>query len=341
MHDPRPARSGVINPEGSSVSTSAAVPLRSPHAAFDDFLGREKAMEMRRHAEAHFASPEKHQAATHQVWNYWHVPRLYNYLRTNPEKVIPHELVQNFHLRLTEWARRRLGLGHVSWPFLSLYINGCSQGLHNDSTNGRFGYVYSLTPNSRRGSGGETIVLKEGDLFRSKLTQGDAGRGLYDLISPVFDRLAIFDDRMPHGVERIEGTMDPMDGRLVLHGHISESGVMVDGPLSAQQFQTAALPAVQKVLAAAGPAMKLYHGPLVIRLAIEPSGRVQSHQILLDRVARPDGADCAQMVEALVAAVAGSRYPEADLPSEATMPLLIGGLLPWMPRRAKEAARTS
>ncbi len=312
---------------------AAPDPIRTPHRSFDHFLGTQKATEMRHAVEAHFSQPEKHQAATHQVWNYWHVPGLYTYLRTNPEKVIPHELIQAFHARLTEWARQRLGLGHVTWPYLSLYINGCSQGIHNDSTNGRFGFVYSLTPNDRRSRGGETIVFKEGDHFRSKLTRPDAGSGLYDLIAPTFDRLVIFDDRMPHGVQRIEGSMDPFDGRLVLHGHISESGVEVDGPLSAGDVQAAVLPGVQKVLTAEGAATKLYHGPLVVRLKVDPDGRIVSHRLLVDRLARSDGGDPGAFAQRLLEAAVETRFPQADAPSEVTLPLLIGGLLPWMQRR--------
>src|SRR5208283_5534750 len=109
---------------------------------------------------------------------------------------------------------------------------GCRQGLHNDARNGRFAFVYSLTRDQRRTVGGETLVFREEDPFRSKLAAASAGRHFYDTIAPKFNRLIVFDDRLPHGVERVEGSMDPVEGRFVLHGHLSETGTMSTGALS-------------------------------------------------------------------------------------------------------------
>jgi len=81
--------------------------------------------------------------------------------------------------------------------------------------------------------GGETLVGREPDPFRSNLTQPQAGRGFHETIEPRFNRLLLFDDRLPHAVERIEGAMDPVEGRFVLHGHISEGGLIIEGALSA------------------------------------------------------------------------------------------------------------
>src|SRR5262245_54094351 len=58
----------------------------------------------------------------------------------------------------------------------------------------------------------------------SHLQAPEAGTGFYELIEPRFNRLTVFDDRLIHGVECPQGSMDPVDGRCVLHGHIEESG---------------------------------------------------------------------------------------------------------------------
>jgi len=75
--------------------------------------------------------------------------------------------------------------------------------------------------------GGETIVLHEGDLFRRHVATPQAGRGLFDAIEPRFNRLVVFDDRLVHGVERVDGSMDPVEGRFVLHGHLRADGPMI------------------------------------------------------------------------------------------------------------------
>ena len=41
-----------------------------------------------------------------------------------------------------------LGMKEISSPYLSLYVSGCRQNLHDDAKNGRFAFVYSLTRKS-------------------------------------------------------------------------------------------------------------------------------------------------------------------------------------------------
>src|SRR3954468_20135254 len=155
--------------------------LRERFLVVDDFLADGRAREMRADVDAHFANPAQHSPQMHQVWNYWHVPGSYTYLRTSPEKVIGGEKVGQFVNALRDWSAINLGLAGVTWPYLSLYVPGCLQGLHNDSTNGRLGYVYSLTRNDRRTIGGETVLVHDRDLFRASLDAAAAGTDLFDL----------------------------------------------------------------------------------------------------------------------------------------------------------------
>ena len=308
------------------ASSASAEPFRAPHAFVDNFLPDEMARQMRSGFDRHFAQPYK-QTAEHQVWNYWYVPDMYTFLRTAPDKVIGRELIERFHAALTAWSWKTLGLGNVTFPYLSLYVDGCQQSIHNDAANGRFGYVYSLTWDERETKGGETIVYHEGDLYRSRLTNMTGGRGgLYEMIESRFNRLAVFDDRMPHGVNRIEGSMDPVHGRLVLHGHISETGPGVRGPLGPDQVgplvEEAANIALSRFEMRSDP-----HGPLVVRVAIAPEGRVEQARLVLDRLAFPDGQSTAGMAEAVVEAVRALTFPAASAATEAVVPIMVGGPL--------------
>ena len=313
--------------------------IDSTFAAFDGFLPAEDAQAMRAAAEAHFQEPYKHRPETHHVWNYWYVPGIYTYLRAVPERVLGQELVTRFYERLRHWATERLGLSSVTWPMLSLYVDGCGQGIHNDSTNGRFGYVFSLTRNDRQSRGGETIVWKEGDPFRTRLTRADAGAGLYDLVPPVFNRLVLFDDRMPHGVQHIEGSMDPLDGRLVLHGHISEGDAVVQGPLTPQTVQSLLAPALDRALDAFPETEKLHHGPLTLRLEIGPDGRLADCRILVNRVARSDGGDPEPLVAKIVDTVTALRFPPGGAPTHVVFPVLTGGVLPMIRQQLAQQAQ--
>src|SRR5579872_2882386 len=74
-----------MNEQATAMHTA---PVRSSHLVVDDFMPSDIAREMRAAAEAHFGSPYHHSPKTHMNWDYWHVPGLYTYLRTLPEKVI-------------------------------------------------------------------------------------------------------------------------------------------------------------------------------------------------------------------------------------------------------------
>ena len=319
--------------EAAEAQTQEEEPIATfstPYLILDDFLPQEDALAMRRQIEAHFADPQNHKPDRHQIWNYWHVPGLYTYLRTRPEKVIDGALVDRFVRGLTIWSEYMLGMGHVTQPYLSLYVDGCEQRLHNDSVNGRFGFVYSLTRDERRTMGGETIVLKEGDLFRNNMGNASAGPGLLDLIEPRFNRLTLFDDRMPHGVQRVEGSMNPVEGRFVLHGHISESGPMAEGPLDAVAAARAVYDALGPLLSEVQRKHVFHHGPLVLRIAIEPDGSVSNVDRLVDRLARADGNSAGVVVGQVIQVIRAMRFPDAAEATELTLPLLFGGNLPWM-----------
>ena len=169
---------------------------------------------------------------------------------------------------------RTLGLSHITRPYLSLYVPGRRQSWHNDATNGRFAFVYSLTRNERRASGGETLVMHPGDPPRRNLNRPAAGSGLYEAIAPRLNRLVVFDDRMPHAVERVNGTLEAVEGRFVLHGHLSEPGAAATGALQME----AVAPPIAEAPRAFGEEAKAraapYHGPISFWITIDAAGAV-------------------------------------------------------------------
>jgi hypothetical protein len=285
----------------------------------DDFLPEEKTLSMRADIDAHFADPQNHKTGTHYVWNYWHVPGTYTYLKSVPERVIAREKVEAFVQALRTWAAVNVGFGHVTWPFLSMYVPGCSQGVHNDSVNGRLGYVFSLTRNDRKTIGGETMVFQDRDLFRSNLDKPAAGSAIFDLVEPRFNRLTLFDDRVPHAVQRVDGSMDPVEGRFVLHGHISESGIVAQGALHPDAIREPVLTALQELRAAIGT---LANGPLVYCIEIAEDGAVQRMRPLLDRLVSPTNADLDSLRAAVAERLHALRFPAAAGPTRANIPLI-------------------
>jgi len=293
--------------------------VRERFLVIDDFLPHEQGVSMRQDIDGHFSKPSEHLTSTHQVWNYWHVPGSYTYLRPTPERVIALPKVEAFVSALRNWAGLNLGLAGVTWPYLSLYVPGCLQGLHNDSTNGRLGYVFSLTRNERKTIGGETMLVHDRDLFRGSLDRAAAGTDMFDLIAPNFNRLILFDDRIPHAVQRVDGSMDPLEGRFVLHGHISEGGVVAQGGLDAEGVRGQVVGLLEELRSQhAGQAQ----GPLAMALEIAPDGAVQSVRPILDRLASSNGGDTGAVCAAVSDRLASVRFPKASSPTRANIPLI-------------------
>jgi hypothetical protein len=309
-----------------SPEPAALAPFRSPFVVIDDFLPLDLAELLRRGIETHFETPDTHRPATHQVWNYWFVPGQYTYLRTNPEKIVPRQDIETFMAVLRGWSARTLGMNEVTWPYLSLYVNGCRQGLHNDTTNGRFAFVYSLTRNERKSMGGETLIFREGDLFRRGLAFPSAGSDFYASVEPRFNRLVVFDDRMPHAVTQLDGPMDPLEGRFVLHGHLKNTEVIVEGSLTLEAVAPAVLETMLDFSSKSMSRVRLYSGPLVLRFVITPSGEVEACSILVDRVTASDATDTGWDV--LLADLLGRferlKFPASEGRTTVTQPLIFG-----------------
>jgi len=244
------------------------------HWVYDDFYP--SAAMMRQKIDDHFTESVavRNPFSTRSIWNYWHIPDLYTYLRTEPRNIYP-EIHESFMEFLRNFAARKFGLVIPHNPYLSMYINGCGQTIHNDAKNGRLAYVFSLTRwKERHFHGGETLIYKLGEDAYKRSFDPNAGHGFYDAIEPQFNRLAIFDDRAPHSVNPIQGTMNPLDARFVIHGHMEEpmgipfsTGGLANIDL-ARQFMQLRTP-ILKLFEGHG-----YHGFIAVQVHVEPTGIV-------------------------------------------------------------------
>ncbi|MFA1550218.1 hypothetical protein [Actinomadura chokoriensis] len=128
-----------------------------------------------------------------------------------------------------------LGCDRISEPWLSYYIDGCRQELHTDVPRGPWAFVYSLTRwDERRFIGGETLLL--GPEVLDYWNGFDADRPLEAdkllvRVPALFNQLTVFDARIPHGVARVEGTHDPAQSRVVVHGWFLTPAPSIRGAL--------------------------------------------------------------------------------------------------------------
>jgi hypothetical protein len=301
-------------------------PLRTPYLVIDDFMPSSLAQEMRAALEEHLGNPYQHSPKTHADWDYWYVPGLYTYLRAVPEKIIGPALAESFHDHLSKWSSETLGLRPGNASYLSLYVDGCRQNQHNDSTNGRFGFVYSLTKNSRRTSGGETLIWREDDYFETRMQRPCSGSDFFQSIEPRFNRLVVFDDRMPHAVQLVEGNMDPLEGRVVIHGHFREAEPIVQGPTPYEVALDMANRLADAYSNELGNALMIYHGPAAVRFTVRQDGSVAGARLILDRVKRlrGEGAVVQEMLARLVDRISNLRFPQSSAESTITFPFGFG-----------------
>lgn len=259
-------------------------------------------------------------------WQYFCEPQMYTYLRTVPQQVIPEALWGRFTQHLKQWCIDHLGLIPTGAPNLHLMINGCTLGLHSDFHNGTWGFVFSLTRwQTRKFSGGETLLMRDGvPSYKKHHVQGEV---LYELVPAQFNQLLLFDDRIVHGTQTIEGSMDPLEGRIALVGHLRATSPVVTGPLDPASARKTVFE-FHRALAEPVKPYKDVQGVMTFRLAVSADGSVESVAVLTDNfVTAASGYEANDEVAAARAlvldAAARLRFAEATGPSKVIAAVLL------------------
>lgn len=315
------ARDGL----GARAAAGSVVQMRRSLLTVDGFAP--EAERLRAHFDERFAQPRSTRGDRF-VWDLWHVPGQYTALRTPAWLYFPKRLYDAFHQRLVWWGRRTLGCHDVSPPWMSCYVEGCRQELHGDLPHGQWAFVFSLTRwRTRKFRGGETLLLREELLdywgeFAS--TRGLEEGEILEAVPSRFNRLVAFDPRIPHGVRRVEGTMDPREGRLVIHGWFVQPRPFIEGPLPRRELQRVIDGTVMEVIhRELGGGMGVA-GMLSVRLEVEASGKVGAARVLCDTTRVPKAEEPARrrLVRAIVKAARGLRFGRRGEPSQVTLPLV-------------------
>lgn len=260
------------------------------------------------------------------AWYYFCDPRMYTYLRAAPKSVFPEAMFERFMQRMRHWCMENLGLVPMGMPHLHLMVNGCRLGLHSDYHNGAFGYVYSLTRWDRKNFlGGETLLMRDGvPSYKKHHVHGEV---LYELMPANFNQLLIFDDRIVHATPTIEGSMDPMEARIAMVGHIRATSPLTTGGVSGEDARrtiSEALPGLKDRL----QSHKEVQGTISWRLSVAASGAVETATALTDNLVTPvtgyERSDAVATVRAHIQKVMlGLRFPRADRPSSIVVPVLV------------------
>jgi hypothetical protein len=281
---------------------------------------------LRSHFEERFRDPREARSDRF-VWDYWHVPGQYTALRTPAYHFFPQKIYDAFHNELVWWGRRNLGCHDVSPPWMSCYLDGFGQELHGDLPHGPWAFVYSLTPwMKRKFSGGETVLLKQEILEYWQSFQSMRGLERGDIIDEVpakFNRLTVFDPRIPHGVRNVEGVKDLLEGRLVIHGWFVQPRPFIEGPLAPKDLQTV----IDDLSGELGRVLEQgidVQGMLSLRLNIDPSGKISGVKPLTNSLRHPAGDKAIEraLVKHISLWLKSASFKKQKKASQVTLPLV-------------------
>ncbi len=275
-----------------------------------------------------FSDPKKPEPRRF-CWDHWHVPRQYKLLRTPAAQFFNKKAYEPLHEAIAHWGRENLGCHDISPIWLSCYLDDHWQNLHGDLPHGPWAFVLSLSPDKATFRGGETLLLKEKTLdfwtnyLNGKFEGGLEEDKLFHRVTPKFNRLVVFDGRVPHGVAPVRGPMEVCEGRLVLHGWFLQPRPFIEGPLSSEELQN-----LYELLA---QGMELLHhegvtelrGALILRFEVRPNGTVSSTRILTNLLRGPDHSVKGPLVaKNFLATLAMQKFRKQKTASRVTLPIL-------------------
>ncbi len=314
-------------------SKAKSKPVNQSHLiTVDQFSKHSK--NLRQYFDEQFADPKE----THNkrfVWDYWHVPGQYSLLRTPAYHYFPEELYMKIHHELVHWGRRNLGCWDISPPWMSCYIDGCSQNFHSDVPHGPWAFVLSLSPwetdpSKRKFTGGNTMILKPEILNYwqnfSRMNDREAD-GILDLIEPKMNRLVVFDPRYPHGVQEVHGSKDPREGRLVIHGWFTLPKTYIEGSLAVskskhQHTENVLNTGFQLLQEALTHYSEMIQGALSLELQINANGDCTKTQFLTFNAIDDRGQKSVQLKKEILAIYKSLKFAKSKGKTTAVVPLL-------------------
>ena len=261
-------------------------------------------------------------------WDWWHLPGRYTHLRTPAELYFEPALHSQLVETITSFARKEFGCSSISPIWLSNYVEGCEQRLHADRPHGPWAFVFSLTADFRKFQGGETIIMRdeilrfwESTAASSPLASQTDGQAfeeneILQKIPSQFGRLLVFDPRVPHGVSRVSGTVNPLEGRLVLHGWFTAPQPFVDGALVPGKVEPV-LEGLDREMESLGAVTD--PGTVAYRISIRADGSVSKIKKL--KSSMRESKDLDRLITRYFKI---AKFPKARGTSELTLPLTIG-----------------
>jgi hypothetical protein len=263
-------------------------------------------------------------------WDYWHVENQYTLLRTPAEDYFGREAYVELEEALLKYAREELGCSGITPVWMSAYVHSMRQELHADVPHGPWAFVLSLTDwDNRKFSGGETQIMRPERLNYWKnfdATEVVERGQILETIEPKFNRLTVFDPRLPHGVTEVFGEKDLLKGRIVLHGWFTDPLPSFSGALT-EEMASEALGESLEALYARLTELPRASGMVCAALTVAPSGDVKKLRWTCDTltpVPMPELPSETDIRDAIMLDIASAlletKFPQTNGESTITLP---------------------
>ena len=263
-------------------------------------------------------------------WDYWHVENQYTLLRTPAEDYFGDERFKALERALKAYGANELGCSNITPVWMSSYVHSMRQELHADVPHGPFAFVLSLTKwDERKFMGGETQILRPETLnyWKSFDPSAVVERGaILETIEPKYNRLTVFDPRLPHGVCEVFGEKDMLKGRIVLHGWFTDPAPSFRGALT-EDDASDVLGETLEALYARLAELPRASGMVCAAVTVAPSGQATSLRWTCDTltpVPVPNAPSESDVRDAIMLDIASTlletTFPPADGESVITLP---------------------
>jgi hypothetical protein len=133
----------------------------------------------------------------------------YQCITGSADRILSDDSLQRLMRRLRGWARRELGLIHVSTPRLAFFLGGCWRKLLRDDVGAAWHYVLGL--GEVRGAGEISIDLGE---------PGGDGQAIVSSTRLGFNQFILHSTARPWGVTASRGRGEPTAGSILLDGYL-------------------------------------------------------------------------------------------------------------------------
>lgn len=133
----------------------------------------------------------------------------------------------------------------------------------------------------------------------------------------------MFDPRIPHGVRRVEGTRNPLEARIVLHGWFTTPSPFFVGNLSEEIASSTINEVLEDIYSSLSEMEVLATGTITVLLDVGNKGEVASVQVLTNTLRiRPqtDGFMDHDIARSEILAVIMRKLTAMKIPAEAVDP---------------------